>query len=54
MYLSNGLEGVVKVQAMHVMHVMSNGALVESGLLKLSDSHQELIDKLFNPLNPKI
>ena len=47
-YLSNELEGVQK-RAMHIIFPLCsyNEALVESGLTKLSDRCQELVDKLF-------
>ena len=47
-YLSNELEGVQK-RAMHIIFPLCsyNEALVESGLSKLSDRRQELVDKLF-------
>ncbi|CAH3033775.1 unnamed protein product, partial [Porites lobata] len=47
-YLSNELEGVQK-RAMHIIFPLCsyNEALVESGLTKLSDRRQELVDKLF-------
>ena len=48
MYLSNELEGVQK-RAMRIIFPLCsyNEALVESGLTKLSDRRQELVDKLF-------
>ena len=47
-YLSNELEGVQK-RAMRIIFPLCsyNEALVESGLTKLSDRRQELVDKLF-------
>ena len=47
-YLSNELEGVQK-RAMRIIFALCsyNEALVESGLNKLSDRRQELVDKLF-------
>ena len=47
-YLSNELEGVQK-RAMRIIFPLCsyNEALVESGLNKLSDRRQELVDKLF-------
>ena len=47
-YLSNELEGVQK-RAMRIIFPLCsyNEALVESGLTKLSDHCQELVDKLF-------
>ena len=48
MYLSNELECVQK-RAMRIIFPFCsyNEALVESGLTKLSDHRQELVDKLF-------
>lgn len=47
-YLSNELEGVQK-QAMRIIFPLCsyNKALVESGLTKISERRQELVDKLF-------
>ena len=47
-YLSNELEGVQKRAMRIIFPLLSyNEALVESGLTKLSDRRQELVDKLF-------
>ena len=53
-YLSNDFEGVQK-PAMHIIFTFCSykESLVESPLIKLSDLHQELVDKLFQEVVQK-